>query len=225
MRAPYARLIRCSDKTGEDHFSLSLKKYEPTFKWTAAGSYRNAWEAAIVEMYKEASPTQLSFLSEFLKKHKCNTMYRIENPNITIFFDNEKLFKDFVITYSDKFSTLYSTRLRYVTVPFTEESISVMNEGKTITNHDKPYKYKVKLKSAYVSVDELKKLAKYIDHAGDEIYFAPVSRRILNRRIHMSIDNVWYAGSQFWTNDLSFIELVSLICPGIIGTVEEVVKV
>lgn len=229
IRCPYARFIRnCTEGTSIE-FSAKLSELTSSVNWKYSSSYfSTTWRDNMLDMAKQASPTQLEYLYKFLNKHKDTVSYRIEHPTMCIYFSDEDTFERFVCSYTLKYDIAGINGIRYFTCPFSDDDIELMKSGKCVrsgrsSEANAKYKYKVKLKGLLTNAKDLSNLLNYISHAEGEVYFAPVSKHTLERTIHRASTHatVWYGGSQFWTNDTSNIEPLSIICPGIIGRIEE----
>lgn len=230
IRCPYARFIKSCKEGTSIEFSSMLSSVISLADWKYGNSYfSKMWRDSVLQAARNASPTQMEFLHRFLSKHKDETSSRIEHPNMTIYFSDEKLFEKFVSNYVLKYDIDGVNGIRHVSCPYSDERADILKSGKCVrtaahcTGENAKYRYKVKLKSIRTTPKDLSNLMNYLNHAAGEIYFAPISKHILEKTIQRSSTQVsiWYTGSQFWTNDTSNIEPLSIICPGIIGKIEE----
>jgi hypothetical protein len=141
--------------------------------------------------------------------------FRIEEPYITLYADEEQTLKDIVTQH---IAPTYSRYITSVTMPIDDDAVKHLNEGAILRKKDYGYKYKVIIRDGKYSSDVKQALLTYLTSL-DETFLTKGCVEQLSK----DLNYVWNAF--FYTNDPDVIHFVNLIAPNSIANIHELVVV
>lgn len=141
---------------------------------------------------------------------------RIEEPYVSFYADSEQDLKNLL----EMFEPRSRERLKTICVPKDQRHIELLKENKILkTSRRINYNFKVTLKDGRLNIDRKLNILNYLNSLGDIVYLPPASIRMLEN----TYTGFW--GVYYYTNDISINTFVSLIQPGIVANVHEIVIV
>lgn len=141
--------------------------------------------------------------------------FRIEEPYISIYANEEQTLKDIVTQH---FNPTYNKYIRSVTMPADEDAETHLNSGAILRKKDHGYKYKVIIRDGKYSADTKQTLLNYLTSI-DETFITKGCQEQLSKDFGF----IW--NTFFYTNDPNVIHFINLIAPNSIANMHELIVV
>jgi len=178
-------------------------------------NFGGSWRVMQVELLKTARVEDLERLRTIKNKYRDKCKIRIEEPLVQIYTEDEDNLKEIV----SHFTTGMTASIKSVSFPESDACKNLLKEDKIITtSNNLAYSYKVMLRDGSYSPDSKKQLLNYFDNLGDLVKVTKGVRR----NLESPHSYIW--GGYFYTNDVSNLTFISLICPNLIGKIHEIVR-
>lgn len=158
---------------------------------------------------------QLYEIKQIRDKYRSQIRIRLEEPNVQIYAETESVLREIADEISNKFRSHVLT----VCGPRTEEIGKLLKSGIIVSKTKTEYTHKVLLRDGRYSSQVKGQILEYLHSLGDIVKLSPGSIRMLNK----PYPSMW--GVFFYTNDPSITTFLSLISPGIILNIHELVQV
>ncbi len=180
--------------------------------------YRNSggwWGSNRYSKLDLASAEQLAILRSIKDGYGNKIRFRVEEPNVQIYADNEQTLRDI----AERFNSELQLLIVAIGAPESESHVAALLSNKIIYSVSNGYRHKVVLRSGQYPVESQKRLAEYLQTVGADVSISPATIA------HLQTDSSYLWGTCFfYTNDESIVTMVNLICPGIIGKIHELVS-
>lgn len=171
-------------------------------------NYGGSWRA-LKERLSDMDADQLTFVKNIKEKYIDLTKIRIEEPTVTFYTETESLLLEIARELNNFKKGIIAVSL------VTEEEKEILDKNCIIRKVDIGYKYKVVLKDGNVRNKE--SIYLYLKNLGDNV---KISNAVLNS---LSNGYPWTWGCWFYTNDADIASMLSIIEPGIVSNIHEVV--
>ena len=209
INCPAGRLINA--KTDNIESDLRIR-----FEYAKNRNWGGSWESLNSHAIANADAEQISNIKSIKSAYSDEIKFRIEEPKIQIYTDSEDMLKVVACAILPNFQTSIDA----VQFPESDDQAKLMLEGKIITKATTKieYKYKVTLRDGEYDSETRNSILQYLTNLGDEV---KVSEQTL-----LKLRSYHYLWSAFlYVNDPSVLTFLSVIQPGIIGKIHELVKV
>lgn len=145
-----------------------------------------------------------------------NILVRIEEPHIQIYSESLDQLEKIVCEYFNNYQTL----LTAISWPASDVSAEVLNSGAIICKKNNGYQYKVMIRDGRYDSTTKQQILNYLEGLDREIVKIPGSMTIMLKKDYGYIWNCY-----FYTNDASIISFLTLISPGLVSNIHELVVV
>lgn len=159
----------------------------------------------------------LSVLRTIRNDRTLGIKIRVEEPNIQIYFETEADLTHLVDTH---FNNKQHTYITSISKPADDTSREILESGAIIRKTDIGYKYKVILRDGRYSAEVKHTLLEYLTNLGPEAI--QVSKSCYSM---LTSSNGFIWNFYFYTNDPGITSFMSLISPGIVSNIHELVIV
>lgn len=150
----------------------------------------------------DSSLVQLQYYKKVIDKHKGVIKIRVEEPNLSIYCDDEKVLFD--IASNDP-----SQRLERVFKPASSAAQSALKSGEIIVKRPTDYLYKIVFREGRVTdKDNNVQIYNYLISLGDEVKLTQSCTYNLALRHH------WMTSCYFYAKDTQVLTFLNLIAPG-----------
>jgi hypothetical protein len=187
-----------------EQIELRKKQQERNYNW--GGSWLALHDS--VKLENHCKPDQLEFfrLLNLDKKNK-NIFLRIEEPDITVYSNDEAALYDLT-------TKNYPERLLEIHKPKSKNAEEILLKGEIIVSSDFKYNYKIFLKSQIFDNLETKKLLLSKFDLLDELLLVPdgVKRSLIDNKMYFS-------GGYFYCKNLETASYIKLIFPTMISSI------
>lgn len=161
----------------------------------------------------QASAEQIEYYRNVRETHKDKIKFRVEEPFLTIYSDDEQLLYDIA-------SNEPTQRLREVHKPANEKAQAVLNNGEVIIKKSTDYEYKVVFREGVIHDSEmLLQVYNYLDSLGDEVSMTKSCVKNLTLR------HRWFTNTYFYAKDPSVLTFLNLIAPGFVSGIFKLTKI
>jgi hypothetical protein len=132
--------------------------------------------------------------------------FRIEEPFVTIYSNDEQLLFDIVRT----------TGVKEIHRPASEEAKQILNRGQLVVKTKSDYTYKIVLReSSKISLEVREQVYNYLTSLGDTVKLTRSCKRNLTERRH------WFTSTYFYSKDSTIMTFLNLISPDIVSGIFE----
>jgi hypothetical protein len=139
--------------------------------------------------------------------------FRIEQDIFNIYSNSE--------TYLYRVANLvlgeYKSRITEICRPESDEAKAKLDQGFTIVKKDPTHPYRVRLKEGFQTADERQGLATYLKNLKDDV---KITTFMLDR---LGGTYKYFSGGYIYVKDRRIIDLLILVSPNMIGTVNQMV--
>lgn len=175
-------------------------------------NYNNYWVRGI------SDKTDAVMLEHFaLIKRKHTLKYRLDNYSLMAYANDEAPLRAF----SDDVLLIYQHLIKEVSRPKNAATRILLEDGHILGVHRHGYAYKVLLCDGKFEPAAKIQLVSYLDGLGSEV----VHINNATRTAFSSPNRFYSYGNYIYTNDITILSFVSLICPGLVGKIYELTKI
>lgn len=172
------------------------------------------WYLLKLEQLEKADAPTLEYIKQIKEQYKDLISLRLEEPYITIYFNDRLLMEKILSGLPDP------ERIRYICEPKNAESLAVLERGEIIVKKSNGYQYKVSLKEHRKNNKEsLQQVWEYLNNLEDLVKMTSSCQH------NLTSDGVWFSSCYFYTNDLQVCTFVNLIAPNIISEISKLTVV
>lgn len=162
-----------------------------------------------------ADHQQIKDFSKLFHNKKANKLsedikFRIEGCNFSIYSDNEAS----IFEIANQELSDWKSKLRSVSLIENSNSLELLMGGHTIVSKPQTHPYKIKLRETFNYSFERNCLMCYLQNLGEDV---KVTEYILDR---LSLENKYFPGGYVYVNDHRLIDMMRLVAPNLIGTVQ-----
>lgn len=161
----------------------------------------------------QADPLLLETLRS-VKRSSSGIKMRVEEPRIQIYASTEDELVNLVLDHLQP----YVKNIETIVGPANEHDIDVLNSGAIIRKTDNGYSHKVILRDGRYTPEVKETILQYLDSLQIEVVGVPSSCRNM---LSKSTSYIW--NCYFYTNDPSVTTFLTLIQPGIVSNIHELV--
>lgn len=150
--------------------------------------------------------------SWYFQRDKTKFGCRIERNSVSIFCQDLESLYDLMTGCLSKYS------LVSLSTVFSDETQKLLDSGCVIVKRNTDYNFKVRFREGfYKNVEDRNNLGKYLRNLGDEIQ---ATNHMLNM---LESSNKYIGGSYVYIKDIRIVDMINLIVPGIVRSVQSVV--
>lgn len=171
------------------------------------GSWRRGFQSPNLEEIRLLERIKL-----FKAKYEDQLKFRIEEPNLQVYAEDE----DILYKFAQAICDADNSHLTTISRPKTDKILSLLKQGYTVTKKDMEYPFKVMVREGRYSKDIKEQLLKYLQGIGDDQAYLPPHFVESMSKTYESVWNIY-----FYVRDRSLLTMISLIHPGFVRTVEE----
>lgn len=138
--------------------------------------------------------------------------FRIEEPTLSVYAHDE----NDLYAFANRFckAVKNNRQIKRVHRPKTQEHLDLLNQGYTVKQNKKGFRYKVLLREGRYNYTVKQQLYSYLKNLEDHVWLPAHLKETLEK----PYDSFW--GSYFYTNDLGILTMISLINPSFVRSVE-----
>jgi hypothetical protein len=163
--------------------------------------------------YKKSDLTQLTVFYNLYNIKSNDYKFRIESETIMMYSTSqENLYNLATGTLND-----YRSGLTEVSLVESDAALTLLDQGYTLIKKPTTYPYKVRLREGFQAHYERHGLATYLKNLGIEV---KVTEYILRQ---LSSNNKYFHGGYVYVNDPKLIDMLRLVSPAVVGTVDQLV--
>lgn len=202
---PAARTILVDNES--DLKSVLQRRISDRLIYNWGGSWSNINQSEILQ--KDSDYNQLKYY-HFLKKtsNLKKISFRIEEPNITIYGNNE------LDLYNIVAESLLPNRLLEVHRPISSEAESLLLKGEIISSTNSDYNFKIYLRSyRFDNADQKKVIAEKLENNKEDF---KVPNKIKN---FLQSENLFFTGGYLYCKDAQTITFVRLVMPELVSSI------
>ena len=138
--------------------------------------------------------------------------FRIEEPTVSVYAESEE---DLYQLAHLLYRTVKNNRhIKRIHRPKTQEHLDLLEQGFTVKQNKKGYRYKVLLREGRYNLAVKQQLLNYLRNLNQDVLLP----RHLEEALEKPYDSFW--GSYFYSNDLGIVTMISLIHPNFVRSVE-----
>jgi hypothetical protein len=163
--------------------------------------------------YKKANLTQLTVFYNLYAAKSKDYKFRIESETIMLYSNSQEYLHDLATGALND----YRSSLTEVSLVESDAALTLLDQGYTIIKKHTTYPYKVKLREGFQALYERHGLATYLKNLGTEV---KVTEYILSQ---LSSNNKYFHGGYVYVNDPKLIDMLRLVSPAVVGTVDQLV--
>jgi hypothetical protein len=138
--------------------------------------------------------------------------FRIEEPILSVYAHEED---DLYALASSLYKTVKNNKhIKRIYRPKSLEHLELLNQGYTVKQNKKGYRYKILLREGRYNYATKQQLYNYLKNVQDQVLLP----KHLEEALEKPYDSFW--GSYFYSNDLGILTMISLINPNFVRSVE-----
>ena len=207
LYVPMGLIIRAQADTQAGVLSLESQVHQRKnnfFKWH--GHNHTAYITQRKKDYLAATVEQLEYWTRVLNENKSIVKYRIEEPHLSVYTNDEQLLYE--LSGGD------SAALREVFRPQSELAKLTLESNQIVVKKPTEYQYKIFFKENYNIDTEIRaSIGQYLENLGDEVKVPQGAKyNFENRRL-------WFRGCYIYAKDDKILTYLGLMAPGIISQI------
>ena len=214
---PGGRLVL--DRTSQDAAFLLENRISYLELHQRAYNYGGSWYGSVTRSKSDylkanAKVDQIQYFIDVKQTYNDQIKIRIEEPNITIYSNDESLLYKLANSHTD--------RLKEVHRPLDDKAVEVLNRGEIISKTEPVFPYKVQLKELVFSDINVK------HNILDYLYNLEVEDEVcLTKSLvrQLSGNHPYFSGAYFYSKDEKTLTFINLICPGLISGIFKLTKI
>lgn len=207
---PAGRIIQSKSRnmTIEEELEVRRKRLEAR---TTGYSYNYDWWAQNkLRLLNGVNVEHLKYIKGIVNQYKGQIKYRVEEPTVTLYSEDESLLYTISLAIPEALSELHK--------PANEHAINTLNRGEIIIKKPTEYTYKVIFRENNVVHETRDQIYNYLVSLGDTVKMTKSCRH------NLTIRNFWFTQTYFYTKDESVIVFLNLIAPGTVAGIYKLVK-
>ena len=207
--APAARLI---DNKARESMDQALVRRKQIYSTISQNSW---WGARQNRDLDHANVEFLEILRDIRQHRPAGIKLRVEEPRVQIYAETEQQLIDLVNAH---FGPKFSNYVETIAGPADRKAEAVLNSGAIIRKKEAGYRYKVILRDGRYGTDVKQSILQYLLNLGEDQIFLPKSGFDM---LSKSTSYVW--NLYFLANDPQVTSFLSLIQPGIVSNIHELI--
>lgn len=178
-------------------------------------NYGGSWMSRHVDNVEAADERQLETLRSIRNGYDSRIKMRVEEPWVQIYAEDIQTLQDI----ANRFPQDLHSKFISISFPDSVESQRLLEEGKILTRPGNKieYKYKVFFRDGSYSPEIKKAVCNYLDNLGKDVKVSQATRSMLLNGHNF----IW--GCFVYVNDPALLTMVSIIGPGMVGKIHELV--
>lgn len=198
------------------HIAARKDRRNQTFSgsaWSGSG-----WAQQDLNNLNKADPTMLEEMRSIKNGYGKEIRMRIEEPWVQFYTHDEETLKAIATRITrDRANAL---RLINVSTPESAEQQALLEQGHILVSPASKleYQYKIILKDGSYGRETLTRVANYLETLGDVVKISKGNKKMLDGALPF----IW--GCFIYTDDPAISTMISLIAPGMVGKIHELVK-
>ena len=153
----------------------------------------------------------LYLLKDLMTEFRDRVRFRIEDPWIQVYAENEKDLQDFANTLGTDNHNL----LTEVFLPRSDKNLELLKQGYVVRKKETEYPYKVVVREGRYSRATKQQILTYLQNLGND---AHLPNHFIDN-MERTFDSVW--NCYFYIKDPGVLTMLALISSGFVGRVEE----
>jgi len=207
--APAGRLI--DSKPGES-MDRALQRRRAIYSQVSQNSW---WGARQNRDIDNADIDLLEILRSIRLNRPAGIKLRVEEPRVQIYAETEQQLENLVKTH---LGTQFCNHVESMVGPANNKCADILNSGAILRKKDVGYKYKVILRDGRYDFDAKQSILQYLLNLGEDQAQLPKSGYDMLNKHTSYIWNLY-----FFANDPQVTSFLSLISPGIVSNIHELV--
>lgn len=147
------------------------------------------------------------------KNHPHKLKFRIEGDLLSIYSNSDEYLYELATTRLDD----WKSSIQSISLVESDQDRILLDQGYIISSKPQSHPYKVKIKETFNFQFERTCLQNYLQTLGDS---AKVTKYMLRR---LSQDYKYFPGGYIYVNDQRLIDMLRLVSPNLIGSVQQLV--
>jgi hypothetical protein len=186
----------------KDHSEIDtkLKQWNSRTPW---GSY----------LYDKAEADQIKIFYDLYNEKSQDLKFRIEGQTFNIYSNSEEFLHDLAKTRLK----LFTKKIISISLIKSDDIKQLLEQGFTVVKRDPDYTYQIKLKEGFQKINEREGLATYLKNLGSDV---KLSTLMFDR---LKANTKYFSGGYVYLNDPRLIDMLKLVAPNLIGTVNQMV--
>lgn len=199
---PAGRIIQTKGNLSFDSILYIRRKHNLSLP-SAFRINSDAWSLRTKSL-PDAKTEQLTYWHNVVNSHSDKIKYRIEEPWMQIYTNDQHLLYDLVKHDAENVTEIY--------IPENQQAIAALESNQIIVKKHNGYDYKIYLKEGYTLDKETRhNIGQYLANLGDEVKLTKSMVNNFNNR------RIWFTGGYFYAKNDSVTTFLNLISPGIIS--------
>lgn len=205
------------NKAIADHIAIRKSKLTLNNRYRSSWS-GSGWQQQNINDLNKADPTMLEEIRSIKNGYDNRIRVRIEEPWVQIYTKDLTTLE--AVTARLTYDKANTTRLMSVSVPESIEHQSLLEQGKILTRPSSKleYSYKIVLRDGTYGTETKTRVADYFKSIGDTVKVSKSNMSMLEGHLKF----IW--GCFLYTDDPAVATMISLIAPGMVGKIHEIVK-
>jgi hypothetical protein len=201
---PGARLMTYYRSDDTDALSRRVDQYN------SHAHTRKTWYGRMVANNEQIKDFSRLFHTKKGDKSSDDIKFRIEGCNFSIYTDTEEN----IFNIASKDLSSWKSTLRSISLIENSHSRALLDQGGTIVSKPQSHPYKVSLKETFNYSFERSCLMNYLQNLEDNV---KVTEYILGR---LSLENKYFPGGFVYVKDHRLIDMMRLVAPNLVGSVQ-----
>jgi len=178
-------------------------------------NYGGSWMSRHMDTIDKVSPEQLEILRSIRNGYGNRIKMRVEEPWVQVYTEDLQTLKDIANRFPPELQQKFMT----VSFPESPEKQQLLEEGKILTRPSNKiaYKYKVFLRDGNYSSDIKRSAYNFLMGLGPDVKVSSATASMLLNGHNF----IW--GGFLYVNDPSVLTMLSIISPGMVGKIHELV--
>jgi hypothetical protein len=160
-----------------------------------------------------ASFDQLKDFNEVFNAKNSGLKFRIERDTLNIYSKSDT----FLYKIADVALGAWKHSIKDICVPESEQAKKILDQGYTIVKKLPTHPYRIKLKEGFPSISEKQGLGLYLKNLNDDV---KITQFMLDR---LAGTHKYFQGGYMYVKDPRIVDLLIMVSPTIIGTVNQMV--
>ena len=162
--------------------------------------------------HEHANYNQLLDFMNLYQRRSSDLKFRVEGNTVNIYTKSEQEIYDLANNLKK-----WAKSLQTVTLVESTSALNLLEKGYTLVKSPPEYEYRVKIKEGFGRNKVYKSLANYLKNLGKEV---KLSKNLIN---YLESDTKYFRGGYVYINDLRLVDMLKLISPDSIGSVDRMV--
>lgn len=174
-------------------------------------NYAGSWGRKFLQVPDISEINFLERLKILLPQFKDRIKYRIEDPWLQIYAQDETVLRDFAAELDPEFLHHIET----VYMPESDQTLAVLQQGYTLRTKENQYAYKFVVKEGRYKREIKRQILAYLQNIGEQVQLPDHFVSNMKREY----ESVW--NCYFYSQDKNLSTMLNMMCPTFIARIEE----